>query len=62
MLVANREQYVTTVVEKLMSYAIGRELAYFDAPAVRRTVRASRDDEFRWSSIVLGVCKVRRFR
>jgi len=55
LLLANREQFVTTVVEKLMSYAIGRELAHYDAPAVRRVVRASRDHDFRWSAIVLNV-------
>ncbi len=57
LLLANREQFVTTVVEKLMTYAIGRELAYYDAPAIRQVVRATKDKDFRWSSIILNIVK-----
>jgi hypothetical protein len=56
-LLAEREQFVRTVASKLLSYSIGREMDYADAPAVRSIVRASADDEYRWSSVILAVVK-----
>jgi cytochrome c5 len=56
-LLANREQFVKTVAGKLLSYSIGRELDYADAPAVRSIVRASAVDDYRWSSVILAVVK-----
>ena len=49
------DQFVRTVTEKLMSYALGRPLEYFDQPTVRRIVRDAEDNEYRWSSIILGI-------
>ena len=49
------EQFVRTVTEKLMSYALGRPLEYFDQPTVRQIVRDAKDNDYRWSSIVLGI-------
>ncbi|HUF75822.1 MAG TPA: DUF1592 domain-containing protein [Longimicrobiales bacterium] len=49
------EQFVGTVTEKLMSYALGRPLEYFDQPTVRRVVREAEPGAYRWSSIVLGI-------
>ena len=51
------EQFVRTVTEKLMSYALGRPLEYFDQPTVRQIVRDAKDNDYRWSSIVLGIVK-----
>ncbi len=55
MLVDPPERFVGTVTEKLMSYALGRRLEYYDRPAVRRIVQRSRADDYRWSSIILGI-------
>ncbi len=49
------EQFPRTVTEKLLSYAIGRRLEYYDRPAVREIVRTAAAQEYRWSSIVLGI-------
>jgi len=49
------EQFVRTVTEKLMSYALGRPLQYYDQPTVRRIVRDAKADGYRWSDIVLGI-------
>ena len=49
------DQFVRTVTEKLMSYALGRPLEYFDQPTVRQIVRDAEADGYRWSSIVLGI-------
>ena len=48
-------QFVGTVTEKLMSYALGRPLEYFDQPTVRRIVRRAEETDYRWSSIILGI-------
>jgi len=55
LLLSYDEQFVRTVTEKLMSYALGRPLLHSDEPIVRRIVRDAKDDEYRWSEIVLGI-------
>lgn len=56
------DDFVGTVTEKLMGYALGRALEYYDAPAVRRIVRDATSDDYRWSSIVLGIVNSDAFR
>ena len=51
------DQFVRTVTEKLMSYALGRPLEYFDQPTVRQIVRDAEANGYRWSSMVLGITK-----
>jgi hypothetical protein len=53
----HRENYVHTLVEKLMTYALGRHLDYRDQPAVRHIVRNAAGSNYRWSSIILGVAE-----
>jgi len=48
-------QFPRTVTEKLMSYALGRRLDYYDKPAVREIVRSAAAGQYRWSAIVLGI-------
>jgi mono/diheme cytochrome c family protein len=55
LLLSYDEQFAGTVTEKLMSYALGRPLEYFDQPTVRRIVRDAEAGGYRWSSIVLGI-------
>jgi hypothetical protein len=62
LLQARRSQFVATVTEKLLSYAIGRELEYYDLPVVRRIVRDSAANDYRWSSLILGVIKSAPFQ
>ncbi|MEE8117525.1 MAG: DUF1585 domain-containing protein, partial [Gemmatimonadales bacterium] len=54
-LVRRPERFVTTVTEKLLTYALGRGLEYYDMPAVRKIVNAAARDEYRFQSIVLGI-------
>ena len=56
-LLSRRNEFLRTVTEKLLSYALGRSLEYYDAPAVRRIVREAARDDYRWSSLVLGVVR-----
>jgi len=54
--------FVTTVTEKLMTYALGRGVEYYDAPSVRTIARNARADDYRFSSIVLGIVKSAPFQ
>jgi len=47
--------FVTTLTEKLMTYALGRGLDDHDMPAVRRIVRDAGHHENTFSSLVLGI-------
>lgn len=49
------ELFVGTLVEKLLTYALGRGVEYYDAPAVRRIVGEARAEDFRFSSLILGI-------
>src|SRR5262249_41824637 len=48
-------QFPRTVTQKLLSYALGRKLEYYDQPAVREIVRRAAGHDYRWSSIILGI-------
>ena len=49
------ELFVTTLTEKLLTYALGRGVEHYDAPSVRAVVRDAERDGFRFSSIILGI-------
>ena len=55
-------EFATTVTEKLMTYALGRGLDHRDAPAVRRILRTARDDDYRWSTLILGIVESTPFQ
>ena len=50
-LLAHPEQFVSAVAEKLLMYALGRNLQYYDAPAVRAIVRRSGRDNYTLASL-----------
>jgi hypothetical protein len=56
------DQFVQALTEKLMMYAIGRELEYFDMPQVRAVVRAAKAQEYRFAALVAGVVRSDAFR
>ena len=56
-LVADPEQFVTTVTEKLMTYALGRGLEAYDMPTLRRIVREAAADDYRFQTVILGIVK-----
>ncbi|PYR36524.1 MAG: hypothetical protein DMF89_12595 [Acidobacteria bacterium] len=51
------ERFVNTVTEKLLTYALGRGLEYYDMPAVRKILKDAALDGYRMQSIVLGIVK-----
>ncbi|HMB73134.1 MAG TPA: DUF1585 domain-containing protein, partial [Gammaproteobacteria bacterium] len=54
-LVDHAESFVTVATEKLMTYALGRSVEYYDMPAIRKIVREAADDDYRFSSLIYGV-------
>jgi hypothetical protein len=54
-IVKRTDVFVRTMTEKLMTYALGRGLTYHDMPAVRDIVRNSARQNYRFSTIVLGI-------
>jgi hypothetical protein len=57
MLLGQSEQVVTAVTEKLLTYALGRGVEYYDAPAIRKIVREAAGSGYSLQSLVLGVSK-----
>jgi hypothetical protein len=56
------ELFVGTITEKLLTFATGRGVESYDAPAVRAILRDARADEYRFSSLILGVVKSTSFQ
>jgi hypothetical protein len=61
-LLTNTDEFVRTVTEKLMIYALGRGLEYYDAPLVRRIGRDLAREEYRWSALILGIVRSPQFQ
>jgi hypothetical protein len=49
------ELFATTFTEKFLTYALGRGVEFYDAPAVRKIVREARTRDFRFSSFISGI-------
>ena len=56
------DRFATVVTEKLMTYALGRGLAYFDMPRVRAIVDEAEADDYAFSAIVRGIVTSDAFR
>ncbi len=55
LLLKEPEQFPRTVTEKLLTYALGRKLEYYDRPAIRKITRDAAAQDYRWSSLILGI-------
>jgi hypothetical protein len=55
-------QFVQTLTERLLTYALGRGVEYYDMPAVRKIVRGAAANESRFSSLVLGIVNSEPFQ
>jgi hypothetical protein len=49
------ELFASTLTEKLLTFALGRGVEYYDAPAVRKILREARPGGYRFSSLILGI-------
>jgi hypothetical protein len=56
-LLAHPDLFARTVTEKLMTYALGRGVEHYDAPAIRKIVRDAGSQGYRWSAIVTGIVR-----
>ena len=56
------ERFAETVTEKLLTYALGRGVEYYDAPAIRSITRDARSSEYRWSSVIQGIVESTPFQ
>ena len=61
-LLARDDQFVQAMTQKLMMYALGRELEHYDMPQVRAIVRAAKRQDYRFSALVAGIVESDAFR
>ena len=67
LLLGQEERFAETVTEKLLTYALGRGVEYYDGPAVRAITSGAAANDYRWSSLSVGIvestpCQMRRSR
>jgi mono/diheme cytochrome c family protein len=61
-LLDRREAVAATATEKLLTYALGRRVEYFDMPAVRAVVHGAARTDYRFSSLITGIVKSMPFQ
>ena len=61
-LVRRHPEFVHTLVEQLLTYALGRGTEHYDRPAIRRIVADAAADDYRWSALILGLVDSVPFR
>jgi hypothetical protein len=62
LLTDHRDEFVTTVTEKLLTYALGRGLEAYDAPAIRAIMRESAKDNYRMTALIQAVVNSQPFQ
>ncbi len=61
-LVNHSDQFLATMTKTLMTYALGRGVEYYDAPAVRAIIHDAAPQNYRLSSLVIGIVKSTPFQ
>ena len=56
-LLSRPELFAGSLTEKLLTFALGRGVEYYDAPAIRTILRDAEADDYRFSSLILGIIK-----
>ncbi|PYS50388.1 MAG: hypothetical protein DMG13_21170 [Acidobacteria bacterium] len=62
MLLGRPEDFAGVVAERMLTYALGRGLEYYDVPAIRKIVREAAREDYRWSSFILATAKSMPFQ
>ena len=62
LLVSRRDEFARTVIEKMLVYALGRGLEYYDMPTVRRIQRDAAAANYRWSTLIQGIAQSTPFQ
>ena len=58
----NADEFTRIAITKLLIYALGRGVEHYDQPAIRTIMRESASDNYRWSSVILGIIKSTPFQ
>jgi hypothetical protein len=61
-LMSRPDAFATRLTEKLLTYGLGRGVESYDAPAIRRIVRTSEAENFRFSSLIVGIVESTPFQ
>jgi len=61
-LLARSDSFVTSLIEKMLMYALGRRIDTYDQPAIRTILREARRENYRFSAIVIGIARSAPFR
>ena len=61
-LLSRPESFTTALTERLLTYALGRRVEYYDQPTIRRIARAAAHDDYRFSTIILGIASSAPFQ
>jgi len=61
-LVSHPEQFVQTATERLLTYALGRGVEYYDMPVVRKIMREAAPGGYRWSALLVGIVRSMPFQ
>ena len=62
LLIERQAQFVHTVTEKLLAYALGRRIEYYDQPLIRNITRNAAAQQHRWCDIILGIVRSPSFQ
>jgi hypothetical protein len=62
LLISRRDEFVRTVIEKMLVYALGRGLEYYDMPTVRRIQRDAAAADYRWSALIQAIVQSTPFQ
>jgi hypothetical protein len=61
-ILAGRDEFIGTVTERLLTYAVGRRLEAADMPAVRQIQREAAAEDSRWSAVILAIVNSKPFQ
>ena len=61
-MLSRKEMFVSTATQKLLTYATGRTMQYYDMPTVRTIVRRAAANDYKFSSLVLGIVQSDAFQ
>ncbi len=62
LLLSRKDDFVMTVIEKMLRYALGRGLEHYDRPAIRQIMRDAKADDYHWSSVILHIASSTPFQ
>jgi hypothetical protein len=62
LVLSRREEFARNVTDKLLTYALGRAVEYYDVPTIRAIVRQAASHDYRWSSLILGIVRSSPFQ